>query len=194
MKEEAQQPWEAAVRRVVETHEFEYDPAAWAGMEQLLEEAALPYAKPTSSWWAQAWKWLIPTIVVLVVGTLWLTNQQPAPSLQGSLPIFAEPDGVEREKQEAEQESPILQARPRSRKVTSVPPLPTKPIRLLPEGQTKIPELLPYRQTPATLIPLDARPVGPIRYDEKLELNIPAIDIKRKRNRKTLFPDVIKNY
>jgi hypothetical protein len=129
-----------------------------------------------------------------MAGTLWFINPQQPPSLQGSLPIFAEPDAIERQMPATRPETQTAEPRPSGRKVASVAPLPTEPIQLLPEVQTEMPALLPQRQALPALPPLNTRPVKPVPYDVKRELNIPELDIKRKRNRKALFPDVIKNY
>ena len=188
MKEEAQQPWEAEVRRVVETHEFEYDPAAWAGMEELLDQAALPYAKPTGSWWAQAWKWLLPSVVAMG-GLLWFALQPASepPSVQGTFPI-----SLETEEKAALRGGIASSAFVRTpRQVKALPKLqrrPIDPLELpppeLPVPVIAVPPAVPALPTigPATLL-------LPNESDNSL-----GATIKRKRNRRTLFPDVIKNY
>ena len=193
MKEEAQQPWEAAVRRVVETHEFEYDPAAWAGMEELLDQAALPYVKPTSSWWAQAWKWLLPSVVA-VGGLLWFTLRPASepPSIQGSFPIT-----VSRAPAKAKLSSPLPtnnSAEPIVAPYANISPLTALPTRS-PLLDIRLPEMPEMTNViPPALEPLPSLPLPNKLVSNTAKVDALKMDFKQKRNRKSLFPDVIENY
>ena len=191
MKEEAQQAWEAEVRRVVETHEFEYDPAAWAGMEELLDTTPPATGGNAGSWWAGAWKWLLPIGALLTVGLFWLTKPNTPPSIQGSLPIFPEPVT---EIQKAMPATPSIERTLSSMPVPPLAPLPTKPVEPLPMIQPKMPQLQLRRETTSAMSTIPTKPTEPVKYLGRQEEKLPEIDIKRKRNRKALFPDVIKNY
>lgn len=192
MKEEAQQPWEAAVRRVVETHEFEYDPAAWAGMEELLDQAALPYAKPTSSWWAQVWKWLLPSVVAvgLISWVAWPTAVEP-PSLEGGLPIVVSRPPAKTAPAETATSDGIEPLKP---PYANIKPLPLLPVRnqLLDVPLPETPEMV--NVLPPVLEPLPTLPLPKELASNTGNSNSLTTDFKRKRNRKSLFPDVIKNY
>lgn len=191
MKDEVQQPWEAEVRRVVETHEFEYDPAAWAGMEQLLDSAAPGPGSGTGSWWAKAWKWLLPSALTLG-GLAWLALQQykEPPSIQGSFPVSVT---IEQQRQllppppepatiapATSDQAPVME---------TVQLLPVKP-RLL----AYPPPELPPMQPPPVLAPLPPRPLPKALYPTTVKEETIGSDFERKRNRKSLFPDVIENY
>ncbi len=186
MKEEAPQPWEAEVRRVVETHEFEYDPAAWAGMEQLLDGATPAPGPDTGSWWAKAWKWLLPSALT-VGGLVWLALQQynEPPSIQGSFPV-----SVAAEQQlpppERATVAPATSYQPPV--METVQPLPVQP-RLLAYPTPELPAL-----PPRVLSPLPPRPLPKALYPISVEEEKIGLDFEHKRNRKALFPDVIENY
>ena len=189
MKDEAQQPWEAEVRRVVETHEFEYDPAAWAGMEQLLGSAAPGPGSGTGSWWAKAWKWLLPSALT-VGGLAWLALQQykEPPSIQGSFPVSVT---IEQQRQQPQPPEPAAAAPATSYPVPlmeTVQPLPVQP-RLLAYPAPELPAL-----PPPVLSPLPSRPLPKALYPMTVEEEKIGLDFERKRNRKSLFPDVIENY
>ena len=78
--------------------------------------------------------------------------------------------------------------------VPALVPLPTKPIKPLPVVQPKMPRLQPRRETTSAMRPIPSRPMEPVKYVGRQEEELPEINFKRKRNRKALFPDVIKNY
>lgn len=198
MKDEAQQPWEAEVRRVVETHEFDYDPAAWAGMEQLLDGAPPAAGGNAGSWWASAWKWLVPAGLILAGGIWWVMSRPVPPSLQGSLPVRTGKEEVQPDKnREAEavlsdlpeQENTFDLGRAYTAPVQTIP---VKKFRAIATADPDLPlvrfvlppevPLLPARPLPKTLAPMTVK-------GELLE-----IDFKRKRNRKSLFPEIFESY
>lgn len=198
MKNEAQQPWEAEVRRVVETHEFEYDPTAWAGMEQLLDSAPPAAGGNTGSWWTGAWKWLLPTGLILAGGIWWMVSRPAPPSLQGSLPVSTGKEDVQPDKNR--EDDAILSDIPELEDTfnpgrTNLKPVPAITVREFRAATTADPDLpavrfvlppelplLPARPLPKTLSPMSVK-------GEQLE-----IDFKRKRNRKSLFPQIFETY
>ena len=186
MKEEAQQPWEADVRRVVETHEFEYDPSAWAGMEELLDQAALPYAKPTGSWWVQAWKWLLPSVVAVGVVSwmAWPTAVEP-PSLEGGLPIV-----VSRPPAKTVPAETITSdgAEPLNTPYANMKPLPLLPVRnqLLNVPVPEMPETV--NVLPPVLEPLPTLPLPKELASNTVKSDSLIMDFERKRNPQIFIP------
>jgi hypothetical protein len=191
MKDEAQQPWEAEVRRVVETHEFDYDPAAWAGMEQLLDSTPTAAGGNAGSWWASAWKWLLPAGLILAGGMWWMVSRPAPHSLQGSLPVSTDTEEL--------LESPVFEVEETKERIapTRIPEflfLPAKPFTV----QSNLPmeaTMPPIRRvTPPTVAPIPSRVPVPLPVpDEQADTTL-EVDFERKRNRKALFPDVIKKY
>ena len=192
MKEEAQQAWEAEVRRVVETHEFEYDPAAWAGMAELLDTTPPATGGNAGSWWAGAWKWLLPSIVAVGVASwlAWPMAVEP-PSLEGGLPIVVS--------------RPPLNSAPAETIVSdgaelvpapypNMEPLPLLPVRnqLLNAPIPEMPEMA--NVLPPALEPLPTLPLPKELASNAVKSDSLRMDFERKRNRKSLFPDVIENY
>jgi len=188
MKEEAQQPWEAEVRRVVETHEFEYDPAAWAGMEELLDATPPAAGGNAGSWWTGGWKWLLPSIVAVGVASwlAWPTAVEP-PSLEGTFPISLETKTQPPQEESAAPSTTISLPQ----RVRALPSLPSRPLPPLVVPQPELPEPIVVIPPAVSAIPvLEPAPLLPPKKSD--DLLKPTI--KRQRNRKTLFPDVIKNY
>lgn len=187
----AGQSWDEAVRQAVESHEFEYEPAAWAGMEQMLDSAGAVTGAAASGQ-ALSWLWGLPAVLAVVGGLLWFALPEPeAPSLEGSLPISTE---------EAVQ-------------VPELPPLPSasprpiaRPALIVPLPHPSLPELPAAEEEssppqPAQWAPLPALPAMPLPErlqgewsDDSLPPLPPASETGRKRNRRTLFPDVIERY
>ncbi len=197
MKEELQ-PWEAEVRRVIETHEFEYEPAAWAGMEELLDGAAPVGGSKAGNWWAGAWKWLLPAGLILAGGMWWMVSRPAPPSLQGSLPVGTGKEEVQPNKDReadailSDLPEPEDTFAPGRSDMEPVPTIPGRKFRAfttanpdLPAIQFVLPPevpLLPARPLPKKLLPMTVK-------EEQLE-----IDFKRKRNRKSLFPEIFESY
>lgn len=198
MKDEAQQPWEAQVRRVVETHEFDYDPAAWAGMEQLLDSTPPAAGSNAGNWWASAWKWLLPTGLILAGGVWWVMSRPAPPSLQGSLPVSTGKEDIQPDK-DRENDATLSETPERENNlnpgITYIKPvrtIPVTPFRIvatydpgLPAVQRVLPPelpLLPARQLPKVLMPTTVK-------QEPME-----VGFKRKRNRKALFPEIFESY
>lgn len=172
--------WDEHVRQVVEKHEFEYEPAAWSGMEQLLNGAgsatgAAVLAKSIS------WLWVLPLSLVIAGGLWWLAPEGQA----------AKEDKERTETSSAPKldSSPMLPVM-----LTPIPlPLPSLPVQ-----PVTVPELTPAIRTPVELLP--SLPGNPLpkqltaqSVDTLLTLPSPP-EPGRKRNRKTLFPDVIQQY
>jgi len=192
MKEEAQQPWEAEVRRVVETHEFEYDPAAWAGMEELLDATPPAAGGNAGSWWTGGWKWLLPSILAVGVASwlAWPTAVEP-PSIEGGLPIVVS--------------RPPLNPTPAETITRNVAePLPSpyanmEPLSLLPVRNQLLNAPIPEMPEMVNVLPPALEPLPTLPLPKELASNAAKsdslrMDFERKRNRKSLFPDVKENY
>ncbi|MCB0548114.1 MAG: hypothetical protein KDD19_11055 [Phaeodactylibacter sp.] len=203
--------WEADIRQAVETHEFGYDPEAWAAMERLLDGAgggvvgaSPPTGAPGRS---RGWKWLV--VLLLGAAGLLLWWFWPAkPMAPPPLPRMETPVPPDKPSQPGEpavpEEQPFVPEMktlprpgellaPEKRQRPLMPALPDKEIPFLPlplqEEQPRprwaVPPSLPSRP-PALLERPDTLP-------PELELLLPKPG-KRRRDRKTLFPDVIEKY
>lgn len=195
--------WEAGLRPKVEQHEFEYDPTAWVEMEQLLD-GGLILGTPTSttagnnSSLTARLRWSI----VLLLGAAFLfmlvrdttvsdafentsdasTEQLDNRQLESVLEIQAQlPSLLESNMERQGGATPKNQIQ----RVEPLAPLPSlkKEVQMLPERQGAYPtRFLPGPE----LVPL---PDSLGRKDLLLELE-PST---RKRNRRTLFPDVLES-
>lgn len=187
--------WETELRQEVEQHEFDYDPSAWLAMEQLLD-AGVPAAASTAnasntSTWLQ-WSMLVITGSALVL-FLWhsysvIEPPQEVPQEQElilpekppetAVPI---PTTIAPDENEIESGELII---PPSREVERLDPLIThwKEVERLPSRENAYSSsLLPSVEIELLPDSLTARDVLP-------EVELPS----RKRNRKKLFPDVLK--
>ena len=199
--------WEADFRKVVETHEFDYDPQAWAAMEGLLDGAgaAAGTSNKAAGLAGAAWKWLFLLLVGAAGLLLWWflppertappavqteapappANPQNRPSVPNEQEALPPPTDVNA--------SPRAKILPRQEQRTPIP-LPTAP-----EEASSAPspaEVIPNR----FLEPLPVLPNGPIPALAPQDTSLPELNLKPpestrpRRNRKTLYPDVIKKY
>jgi hypothetical protein len=187
----ADQQWDEEVRRTVEAHEFEYEPAAWAGLEQLLEAVPpLPPAGGAAKGFS-FWGWVLAA--GLAGGLLWYALRPAAPAL-----VFETREGtpalVPMENEEMIAPSIPLSPPHAAPKRPPSPPHAADPALVEPE-----PDLTPARPSWPVLLPLPSLPLPPqLRHQRADTLKVlplaPSPAPSRKRDRKTLFPDVIENY
>jgi hypothetical protein len=189
----ADQQWDEAIRQAVETHEFEYEPAAWAGMEQLLDAAPpLPPAGAAAKGFS-FWVWVLSA--GLAGGLLWYalrpTALMPVSPPEESAPVLAPT-------QSEEQQVPFAPLAPPSAPKHRQAPPASAPSPALAEPEPE-PDWPTARQSwpvprplPSLLLPQQLRHQ---RADTLPTLLLPPGSApSRKRDRKTLFPDVIENY
>lgn len=189
--------WEADLRQKIEQHEFEYDPMAWTEMDQLLNQTSLSGSASASSaiktglswWWQLALIIGISTILGLLIYQ-W-SKQDKAPETI-ELSSFSIPES----KTIPSNEDTIqLIIRPQIKTLTKLPTLNIKRIKNL--NFYSLPDDVNINWSPNVLPKFEPLPVSPqpIFREQILELKgIENSPKKRKRNRKTLFPDVIENY
>ena len=197
--------WEADVRHAVETHEFGYDPEAWAAMEQMLAGAngAAGATAGAGPGWI-SWKVLLPLLLGIAGLLAWWywPAKQAAPPPPSPMETPAIPD------------TPHHAIKPPVEKKS--PPLPPAASRPMPEERAPRvqEELLPLPGREEQFLPLPLReekpasrwvvpPSLPARPPAMLEMPDslpPELKLllpkpgKRRRDRKTLFPDVIEKY
>ncbi|MEM1215728.1 MAG: hypothetical protein AAGJ82_08600 [Bacteroidota bacterium] len=195
--------WEADLRRTVEQHEFDFDPQAWAAMEQLLDANAGDIPSDSGKHWTAAkwWKWLLMGIAI-GLGFFWLTK--PTVTTPPALSSFS----VQTRSNEP---SPALtDARTDSSTLVQTPRVPTRPPSVPPpvanvdvvlDSTSNLPatpgKVTPLRPTPRVVAPLPSDNRIPLltpkdrNPDFRIQTSPPQ---KRRRNRWTLFPDVFPNY
>jgi hypothetical protein len=189
----ADKHWDEAVRQAVETHEFEYEPMAWAGMERMLDVAPpLPAAGAAAKGFS-FWVWVLSA--GLAGGLLWYVLRPTTPTQvlppQESAPRPMPVDNVE------------AYAPP-----VPIAPLPTPKLRQVPPASAPSPapapaeaelDEAPTRQSWPAPMPLPSLPL-PQQLRHQQPETLPALPLppssapSRKRDRKTLFPDVIEKY
>ncbi|MCO6476949.1 MAG: hypothetical protein J5I94_10040 [Phaeodactylibacter sp.] len=210
MSQEANK-WEADVRQAVETHEFGYDPEAWAAMEGLLDGAGggVAGASPGAGMPGLAWGWKVLILLLLGAGGLLLWWYWPAEQAPPQPPTRTErpalPD-ISRQ--------PIEPSIPEEGRLKPGPDTRLLPdSRLSPEHGASFPlPALPEKETPFLPLPLREEqlrrpwavpPALPTRAPAELEIPGPLPPdlqqllpepVKQRRDRKTLFPDVIEKY
>lgn len=196
MKEQ-QYHWEADIRQSVEQHEFAFDPTAWAAMEQILDKTPPSPSTPTGKSifsTISKWKWKLGFIIMsssLIIAAILFYE---APSAPDSIPaeettaIPTEeidipttiPERVERE------EIAIMKKLPAKRAI----PIPQNGLRSLPDNIEVIPinTLLPLE--PLITREYELLPTDSLSFPDDWQLP----EGKKKRDRRRLFPDVIKKY
>ncbi|MCB0560578.1 MAG: hypothetical protein KDD09_16600 [Phaeodactylibacter sp.] len=203
--------WEADIRQAAETHEFGYDPKAWAAMERLLDGTGGSAIGPSPSGGSVVRSWSWKVLIFLLFGAVGLLlwwfwpAEQAAPLPPSRMEKPALPDTPLQPGEPAVPEEqqfmpgtntplrPGAQPAPYERKLSPMPALPDRETPFLPlplrEDQPRprwaVPPSLPSRP-PALLEQAESLP-------PELELLLPDPG-KRRRNRKTLFPDVIEKY
>lgn len=179
--------WEADLRQKVEQHEFDFEPQAWAEMEQLLEQASPGGSGSGASvlkglWWKIGLSVFIGMAIALIT-LQWYPEEagKPKPELSS----FSIPVPRPAEKAEENIKVPALNPLPTSIK----PPLPIGLSARSMEGMTPLPpvrdRIEPFEQLPTSAVNLQQEST----YFEKPDWQPPAP--RRKRDRKKLFPDVI---
>lgn len=193
--------WEADIRQKVNDHEFSYDPAAWGEMSSLLDQVSL--AAPNTggnSTLATVGKIKLSSIIIVVLlallaiaALLWYKEKNaPAPILE-SWSVVVPPPTPELVSPTTSQTQTVVTAPQRKRTFAAELPTPILPtnddVQLVKEiPSIRIPQkvILPLSRSdlPDTVTSTSASP----------SIELPEIQLpKRKRNRKTLFPDVIEN-
>lgn len=185
--------WETDIRHQVEQHEFDYDPAAWLAMEQLLD-AGVPPAKaaPTTSATTTWLRWALLIVAGAALAVyLWQTTtqeeavpevpQQEERILPEEFQEMESSTSIPPDEKEVER---IEYATPSSRSIETLDPLPTRFREL---------QRLPSRTDAYSTSPL---PSGSLEFlpDSLTARNaLPEVKLpRRKRDRKKLFPDVLK--
>lgn len=202
-------PWEADFRRKAQEHDFGYDPDAWAAMEQLLEPAVpgtpAPPSGPTPGpvlTWA-SWK-LGLFILVSAAGAWWLWRNSATSVEPNNWTSFelvapeADPPSPEVVPAVKPPEAPPAVSRPvvRRRAVpapAAVAPAPQTPKKIMP--QPALPPERPRLTVPTPLPPFKKPTLTPVSVPAQPDIqSLKPPARKRKRDRRTLFPDVIENY
>ena len=201
---EQQYNWEADVRQKVEQHEFDFDPAAWAAMEELLDGGVAPGATNAASAAATTsvstlLKWAIILLVAATLAFVLLRKTPASDTLEE--PTETPTEQLESQLEEIEPTEAVGQMtlseentkyrsdfapKDQKRMVEPLAPLPPiwQEVRRLPARQDAYTtSFLPKR----VLIPL---PDSLGSKDPLPEVQLP----NEKRNRKTLFPDVLNQY
>jgi hypothetical protein len=183
-----QQRRDAELRQAVEGHEFAFDPTAWSEMEQLLDGTGASGGNTSGKKWWKGGAWWLGGLILIGIGALlawWsIASNSKKEEPLSNFPIY-----------EVQEEADV-----RPRKVELIAPLPS---RLIPLEEQPIElsraiqpfDIQPRREPVQLIIPLETnRPeVVPQKANtETLRGEIPRL--KRKRNRRTLFPDVIERY
>ena len=195
---EYNQAWEAKLRQQVEQHEFEYDPAAWEAMESLLDGGGAP---PASSAASSIWQWLrwllLGAGAIVLVWVLLLPNTPQKNNLPEERPVLERQSQTEQVEDEGEMSLSAPETIPSEPDRTSK----LKRAEHQVEPLTPLPGLSPTKLQPLPPRPTEVVPMLPPSRLQTLqdssnhfsEEELPDIRLpKRKRNRKTLFPDVIK--
>jgi hypothetical protein len=192
-----QDKWEADIRQKVEQHEFEYDSMAWAEMDQLLNQTALGGSTSASSalktglswWWQVALIIGISTIVGLLIYQ-WNKREKTPESIE--LSSFSIPESETVTTLEDTIQTTTI------RQLEALDKLPVLDIQSI-NGWTvhSLPDNITISWRPNTPTVFERLPVYPQPVFREQQLKLEGIKTstdKRKRNPKTLFPDVIENY
>lgn len=207
--------WEEELRPKVEAHEFAFDASAWEQMEKLLGESGGTMAPkdqlpPKSSRW---YGWIFKALIFAIIGVLcwWMlqTNNENAISLS-SFNVTEALTATPSNNQTIPENAPNIVAAGSTTNPDFRQSLPAKTIKTekaTPEMITHLPPLTKQEISPEEEASIDrssayltlplkndtAIPLLPSSLDE--ELPAPFLNnYKRKRDRRTLYPDVIERY
>lgn len=197
------QDWEAEIRQKVNKHEFSYDPAAWGEMSALLEQttaaASNPGHKAGQNGHTVLNRWMFIAVAILVTIALLFWNHQKnarSPKIESwSVPVAPPEEAIDASFSTPKNQMPIKIAE-RARDVF-VDPTPS----ILPEELTMEveEEIFPSRKDQGLCLPLPMPPLPKAlkSLQPEVKTDLPEIRLpsssRRKRDRKTLFPDVIEN-
>jgi len=199
----ADHQWEAGIRQKVEQYEFDFDPQAWDAMEQLLDTSGS--TSPDSGNGQTRWSWWKLMLIGLAIGLLLFLLMRPnhiEDQLLGSFNVQ-----ISNQKTVSTSISPTtgasdtthivitdlnLKARaPKPLSISTAPATiaaPNEPEKMeAPTSRPKVLIVAPLERS--TEIPLLQRKDTP--PDFKIQDPPPS---GRRRNRRTLFPDVIPKY
>jgi hypothetical protein len=207
--------WEEELRPKVEAHEFAFDPSAWEQMDELLGEGGGTMAPkdklPPKS--GRLYGWIFKGLVLTIIGVLcwWMlrTNNENTVSLS-SFNVTETLTDLPSENQTPPENAPnIVEAgsttnlNDRLSLSANTPKLveaTPEPVNISPTTTSKetLPEEAPLLDRSAAyftppLTPKTTIPLLPSLLDDGL--STPVLNSqKRKRDRRTLYPDVIERY
>lgn len=194
--------WEADIRHKINEHEFSYDPVAWGKMSTLLDQplATLPdtgtVSASTTIGTVQLWNILvIAAISLLTLATIfWYKHKNaPAPVLE-SWSVVTPPTEPKAALPATPQNQTTATDRQPTRTVIATTNLREEPLKTLPSPPEVHPNRRPVPKKIGLLkmIPLPDTLTSTIVAPA---FQLPEIQLPpRKRNRRTLFPDVIEKY
>lgn len=197
MKEQ-QYHWEADIRQSVEQHEFAFDPTAWAAMEQILDKTPPPPpSNPTGKSifnTISKWRWKLGIIIMsssLIIAAILFYEAPSAPvsiptEETATLPVEVIEIPTNLSEKVIREEITIVAKLPPKRTI----PASQNELRPLPDNVEVIPmnRLLPVESLITrefNLLPTDS-----LSFPDDWQLP----ESKKKRDRRRLFPDVIKKY
>jgi hypothetical protein len=193
-----EQEWEAALRQKVTEHRFEFDPAAWQAMEQLLDAppatTATPAAKAAGAW--AGWWWATIGWVVVAAGALLYLlrtdDAPPAPTPSSvSAPALAAPEvvapAVPAQSHTGTRQHTARAPAPQPDTVADAPTLPPPPPPAAAPQEVQTPPASDF----GTVSPLPNRPAVLLERTEGVTALPRMAPNTRKRSRRTFFPDVV---
>ena len=189
--------WEADIRNQIHQHEFEFDPQAWAQMDALLEQTAIATTSASSSSITLFWKIIAGALIGAGIITLTIfrqPNSTPKPALSNFTIIATDSTGrsTDAPSPTTEQNASPAQ-KPAQRKIVVAPSLPKDVIQSDVAQDTIVPLLQiipPFEALPTPRL----HPLIIPETDSIIWHHISPTTQRRKRDKRTLFPDVIENY
>ncbi len=202
----ADHKWEADIRQKVEQHEFEFDPKAWEALDKLLDASSSTASKPASNnnWLSSGWKLLL-LLLALALLLYWLSRwQNTEVPLLSSFPTQEtlseiQPANITTAPLEDIEESSQSVIQTQQQRPSN--PITTPTAIEITEAQPTT-ELTPIttsepRPEPMIVAPLESSQEIPLlnrqAFPIELKIQLPK-KRRRRRNRGTLFPDVIPKY